>query len=1765
MKRVQFVAVPTAQRPAELRRSVQSFSAHLARHGRTTPVLAFHTPRSEAEQNEVRDAMRGASAGADAPVVGLAEKLAMAKDLKRASGVSPALLEFALFHRGRHPPPTGANRNAILLWGAGRAFLSTDDDTLADLHAHPDFDRRATLQDEVVRGDPSDYFVPETGDVSAWRLTPCDPRDADGDGGLTGSIESAWAQSEARGCRAPLVFAGLAGDCGWSAPFGFWGQPLGYLALRAPTLARLTASKEGWQRVLRSRRLLRAPAAPQLARDAPGMTTCFGVDAEGELPPFMPLGRGQDLLFSALVERLRGAPSAWLPIAVAHEPATTRRFHDGELLRSAESLDLCGVLFALLETLPRGGDLAAFGRHLGAYAAHDADTFAEAVRDARRQLQGRVIGEARARAARLDLPAHWREDLERYCERAAAAAERPDTPWVLDAGAEDARGSMALARNWVTQYGALCEAWPSLWRAARTRNESREQQPSIPAASGRAPLGGRATDPVEAPARCSPYQTWLWRSYLLDPRDAAYVTFRAFRGEGALRDELLEAALRALADRHEALRCRFVATDDGEALLDVRPATELALDRRAPLGPGDRDVAREQERARAIDLVAGLPLRATLVPALETDGGWELWLAFHHIALDGVSEGIFWRELAQIEQNLHAGRPAHAGLPPLRASYRAIARKQRAALAAADAALAEERWREALAGAPAEMHASYRTLNGPRGSDAARLRLAIPAPLVANLRAVAREQHSSVAALFLTAWQAVLARWSGERDVVVAVDQANRWDEADEETIGLFMTPLPIRADLSGDPRLDALVQSNRAQMARAFSWGPIPLERLVRALGAGRRRFDLFHALFTHLVLGPPPRLAGGALTPLESEREQAGFELGLIVEESTQGIALVLLGDHALFDVGDLDRLAQGVMAAGRAMCGDMTARLSTIDWVSARDRSLLDGWNATETPFPDDRALTELLRETAQARPDAVVLESTAERLTYGALWRRAETLATRLRTAGVSRDERVGLYLDRTPRVLEAMLGVLLAGGGYVPLDPAFPRDRLAFMLEDAGVRVLLTSHRQLATLPPHDGATVVCVDEDTGATASSPPPGWRGPSADSLAYVLYTSGSTGKPKGVEITHRSLVNFLCSMAREPGLGPSDVLLALTTLSFDIAGLEMWLPQLVGARIALAGPEEAADGERLAAALDRAGVTMLQATPSTWRALFASGWAGNPRLRGLVGGEPLPLDLAQRLADACAAAWNVYGPTETTIWSTAWRIPRGALAVRIGRPIANTQIQVLDDQLRQLPPGVTGQLYIGGAGVARGYLHRPDLTRERFVPDAAREGGRLYVTGDRARWLPDGTLDFLGRDDDQIKLRGYRIEPGEIEAALLKLPEVAQAAVAIQRLDSGDARLVAYLVAKPGVPIPRSEDLRVRLRDWLLDHMLPYHFVAVERLPLTPNGKIDRRSLAALFDPKSEEAVASLAPASTLEADLVDHFSRVLGRPMRLDADFFEAGGDSLGALRLIARLAQAHHSQLTTGELFLHSTPRRMAARLEYLTAQRVSGTQVRGGHLLPMRERRGRDPVFFVHPIGGQLAPYVRLAHHIDPALPLYGLQAAVTPKPSYRSIEERCSAYVDEVMATWDGPVTLGGYSLGGVLAIEMAWQLQRRGRAVPLVFLLDTNVPAPAPEGLPKVLFRAAELFRFSWKDRWIWATDQLARRALGARPDGHELGEGRPLIDETEMALLSAQALRWRPPRRARNRSNSTSNSPGRSLRPRSRKTAVTKIGACSRSILI
>lgn len=584
-----------------------------------------------------------------------------------------------------------------------------------------------------------------------------------------------------------------------------------------------------------------------------------------------------------------------------------------------------------------------------------------------------------------------------------------------------------------------------------------------------------------------------------------------------------------------------------------------------------------------------------------------------------------------------------------------------------------------------------------------------------------------------------------------------------------------------------------------------------------------------------------------------------------------------------------------------------------------------------------LCGLFRAQASATPTSLaVISGVGARLTYRDLEARSDAIAARLRELGVRPEALVGVCLPRAADMVAALLGVWYAGGAYVPLDPDYPSDRIAYMMRDAGLDLVLTTRALAASMPP--GARSVLVDELSAADV----PGFArtldsGATDQNLAYVIYTSGSTGHPKGVQVTRGAVANFLVSMASRPGLSAGDMLAAVTTLSFDIAVLELLLPPTVGATTIVLDHEVSTEGERLAQALSRLGATVMQATPSTWRMLLETGWSAPAGFKALCGGESLPPDLAEALTARASEVWNMYGPTETTVWSTCYRLPEGGRPVLIGRPIDNTRVYVLDPSMSPVPPGVQGEIFIAGAGLARGYLNQPERTAEGFLPDpfSAEPGARMYRTGDLGRYSGEGNVEHRGRADTQVKVRGFRIELGEIEAALTRHGGVYQAAAIVDTSQADDPRIVAYVVPKAQAR-PTHAELRRHLGAWLPSHMIPQHFVDLDALPLTPNRKVDRKRLPPVNRSPTHGTGTPpsriVPPRTPTERAVVDAWRVVMGRDdVGADANFFDLGGHSVLAIRVVARLKKVLGVPLTLRQFFESPTVDGLSATIDSLLA------------------------------------------------------------------------------------------------------------------------------------------------------------------------------------------------------------------------------------------
>jgi amino acid adenylation domain-containing protein len=1146
-------------------------------------------------------------------------------------------------------------------------------------------------------------------------------------------------------------------------------------------------------------------------------------------------------------------------------------------------------------------------------------------------------------------------------------------------------------------------------------------------------------------------QQRLWFLDQFEGQSAFYNMPAAIRLRGELDTEALRLTLQAIVERHEVLRSRFIIEKGAPAqVIGVAMRIELPIDDLSSL-PVDQRETRAREHARveastAFDLAKDVLLRARLLTLADDDH--IALLTLHHIVSDGWSMGVLVNEVAALYAAFVEAKPSP--LPPLPLQYADYAHWQRQWLQGEVLARQRDYWKRQLADAPALLSLpTDRPRPAVQRHVGSTVEVTLDAAATTALHALARQSQATLFMVLTAAFNVLLSRHAGQDDVCIGTPVANRPRSELEALIGFFVNTLVLRTRLDGNPRFDALLAQVRETALAAYAHQDLPFEQVVEDLKPPRHlgHAPLFQVM---LILQNTPasslELPGLRLEALPEETPAAKFDLTATVVEQGEGLRIRLGYNTDLFDDSSMAQLAARFVRLLHSVAQAPTQRIGAIALLAANERAQLLALGQGEPVEHDPRVTLPALFEAQAARaPEVIALCFGDQVPRYGELETQANQLAHALIARGIGAEDRVALCLERSPAMVVALLAVLKAGAAYVPLDPAYPRERLTYMLGDAKPALLLSTQALESLLPP--GGERLDLDAQAEAIAAMPTyaPA-RSVLPQQLAYVIYTSGSTGRPKGVCISHGALDNFIHAFQSLLKLDPADRLLAVTSLSFDIAALELFLPLTCGARVVLASREEAADPAGLAALLTRHEVSLMQATPSTWRMLVDHGWPETRQpLRALCGGAAMPSALAQQLLSRVDALWNVYGPTETTIWSSAHRVDAMAAPIPVGRAIAQTRLHVLDAALEPVPIGVVGELYIAGTGLARGYLGRPEQTAERFLPDPfAATGERMYRTGDLVRLLANGDIEYLGRADDQVKIRGFRIELGEIEAVLGELPSVSEVAVLVREI-AGDLSLVAYVTAVSTAL--DAATLQAALRARLPAHMVPAHIVLLERMPQTPNGKLNRHALPM---PVSTGSITYVPPHTATERSLAAIWQEVLCcQRVGLHDDFFELGGHSLLAVTLMAGIKQRLGVSLPLSQLFLTSSMGALATAIDQQSLRREV--------IVPLRSSECEaPPLFLFHPAGGEVFCYAALIDALDPDLSIYGVQSARRAglADSEDSFDEACERYAELIEQTCaGGPCQLAGWSLGGKLAFQVAVLLERRGIIVVSLTLFDTIV----------------------------------------------------------------------------------------------------------------
>jgi len=1022
-----------------------------------------------------------------------------------------------------------------------------------------------------------------------------------------------------------------------------------------------------------------------------------------------------------------------------------------------------------------------------------------------------------------------------------------------------------------------------------------------------------SVDAVDAPTPTTEAQREIFHAVMMgDELNCAFNESNLFRFDGELNAAAMKSSIEDLVERHPALRSTFSADGTTQTYLPGHSAFEWTEhDFTADPSESQLKALMGGEMERPFDLVSGPLLRVHLVKLAEDRHG--LIFTAHHMVCDGWSFTVVHHELATAYNSRRKRvRPVFAPVM----SFAGYAEREARDIKSPERQAAEQFWVGKFEKTPPVLDLpTDRPRPQMRTHAGAMVSHAIDLDRVARLKSASPRLGGTLFATLFSCFSTLLHRLTGQDDVVVGVPAAGQARVGSDHLIGHCLNFLPLRVAVEGDTDFRALAASSRDDVLEAYenqdyTWGTL-LQQL--SLPRDTSRPPLVSVMFNLEKSDAENIQFDGLDLGIEvNPHRYVNFELFFNLVQTDTGLVIECEYNSDLFDESTIlrwlaayEQLIEGVIVDGDAC-------LDALPLVNEEERAkLLIDWNATEREIPAGATVHGMFAETAAAMPERTALRCGEEALSYAELRQRVSDVAAVLQTRGVRQGDLIGVHLERSVGMVASLLAILECGAAYVPMDPEFPADRLALMVEDSDMKLIL-SQRSVRDSLPQTEVPVLGLDEVPTGGAFVP----ADVNPESTAYVIFTSGSTGRPKGVRIPHHAVVNFLNSMRREPGLNAEDVLLSVTTLSFDIAGLEIFLPLTTGACTVIADRDTTRDGLLLAKAIEDHQITCLQATPVTWRLLLEGGWSGSKGLKVLVGGEAVPRELVNRLAPICGEVWNVYGPTETTIWSTVARVDSGEGPVSIGRPIDNTQVHVVSPAMELQPVGVAGELLIGGDGLAEGYHRRDELTADRFVPSPFGEG-RLYRTGDLARWNADGTLECLGRMDHQVKVRGFRIELGEIETLLEKHVTVEQAAVHLS-----DERIVACVRANENGSDELIRTLRGHLQQHLPDYMIPAAFVFLSEFPLTPNGKVDRKAL-----PGGDAAAAvtrePVAPRTENERLVLAVWQDVMKRDdLGVEDDIFEMGGDSIQIFQIAARLSQQGMT-VTPADVFRGRTVARLA--------------------------------------------------------------------------------------------------------------------------------------------------------------------------------------------------------------------------------------------------
>ena len=1191
----------------------------------------------------------------------------------------------------------------------------------------------------------------------------------------------------------------------------------------------------------------------------------------------------------------------------------------------------------------------------------------------------------------------------------------------------------------------------------------------------------------------TPGQKRLWFLENFEPGNRVYTMPFDYHIKGELDVPVLEKSIETLIKRHESLRT-VILTVGNETLQKVSDGDPFRLQVEDLENYSAPEKIRISEKFSADNElhIFNMETGPLFICKLLKIGfnEWTLLINIHHSICDEWSVKILAEELGQIYTALKEQKTPI--LNQLQLTFGEYAAVQNTWLEGDECKKQLDVWIRELKGAP-ELLQLPLDFQRPRIQtyDGDEVQFSIDPETTEHLQLLSKQLDGSLFITLFSIFNTLISRYASQEEFLIGVPFSGRIYEEQDWLVGMQVNNYPLRITPLDNMTFPEMFDMCKAKFNLALENQLLPIDQLIEELKVARTPniSPLFQVIFNMPdIFDEEISLGDSKLELADRRRNISKVDLSLHIYTIRGSLNCVLEYNTNLFKRSRIERMAGHFLQLVTNLIQNPGQKIRKIPILTEREKEIiLEEWNATTVEFPGEKCIHELFEEQVLKTPDIIAIRDEQKAVSYTELNKKANQLARYLHDSGAVEGSLVSICMERSTDILVALLAVLKAGCTYIPLDPIYPKDRLALILEDGNPALMITEKKLLESLPQTETKNIFIEEYDSYIRYSDENTSFS-VTPHTIAYLIYTSGSTGKPKGVQLEHYSFVNFICSMAKQPGITSDDIILAVTTISFDIAGLEMFLPILNGASIFVASQETSMNPDLLIQRIEDSKATILQATPVTFRMLNSAEWVGSKRLRILCGGEAMPKELAYDLINKCGELWNMYGPTETTVWSTVEKVEIDENDkigyINLGKPIDNTFIYVLNTEFQPVPIGYPGELFIGGDGLARGYFNLPAMTQEKFIPDPFSEqpGARMYRTGDLVQLTENGKLEFLNRVDSQVKIRGFRIELGEIESAISQFSTIKNNVVIVREDTPGDKRLVAYIIKGEAEEIDIAE-LRVFLKTKIPDYMVPSAFVFIEHFPLTPNGKIDRKVLPSPVESVQQQAKSYIAPDTETEKKLAEIWSEVLKiKQIGTDEDFFEIGGHSMVAVTLMVKIEKQLGIRLPLAILFDNSTIHDMAHLIDQ-KSERVSW-----GSLVPIRSKGSKKPLYLVHGAGLNLLLYTTIVARLDADQPVFGLQAKGLDgedEPLY-SIEEIAAYYNSEILKIDNsGSYALAGFSMGGQLAYEMARQSLEAGQKVSFLGVFDTvSEDAASDYHIPFFKRYALRVLRFFNQIFWILGT---------------------------------------------------------------------------------